>query len=215
MILNIVSGRPKIGTINVTTLPGATVTCALSPYTLSATASSSGTASFVVPKTGTWAITAKSGSSTKTGSVSVTTVGSTQSISLPFRKDLFMDGTQNVPWTFGQGTSLILNSIYMVAPSGGVSETRAYTTSPIDLTGYSTLNVQYESSTSSGDSSKQGFGYSSAATGTVTTTPFLGNQTKVTKTFDISSVTGAKYITLYESYQGYLTSLYVYQVYLT
>lgn len=142
MIFNIVNGRAKVATINVTTTPSATVTCVNGSMSLTATASSAGAASFIVPKIGTWTITCTKGALTRSGTVSATTVGETKSITLILEKYLYHTGTEDVAWTIC-GVSDSKESTYLsVYGSGGGG---FKTTAKADLTQFTKLHVMFQS----------------------------------------------------------------------
>lgn len=207
MILNLVTGRPHVATVKVTTTAGATVTCVLSPYSFSATANSSGVASFVVPKIGTWVCTAKSGSITKSANASVTSVGQTVNLTITLTKYLYHDGTQDVAWTYDASSSA--GSDCLTIREVG------YATTAIDLSGYSTLHLQY---TATGPGTLGHLGYWKAGT---TPSPYTlekslalnAASSKTAVTLDISSVTGSKLVGVGALNGG--NGIKVYQVYLT
>lgn len=179
-------------TINVTTSAGATVTCVMSPYSYSATASSGGAASFVVPKIGTWTITATKGSNSKSTTVSVTASGSTKSVTLTLTKYLYNNGTQTVAWT--KTSSASFESSYMRLGQGS----RVYTTSAVSLTDYSKLTIVYNAQIIGSTSSITAIaGYDSSVPGTGSLdseTTLTATASNKTTSINISSVTGNKYI---------------------
>lgn len=130
-------------TVKVTTSAGATVTCVLSPYSLSATANSSGVATFTVLKTGTWAVTASKNGVSANGSVSVSATGQEYNVSVPLRKWLFKEGegAKVTLTTVGSRTEVNSDSIKLYATSS--NNTRVYTASDIDLSKYSKMSLTY------------------------------------------------------------------------
>ena len=209
MIFNIVNGRPKVATINVTTTPGATVTCVNGTVSLSATASSAGAASFVVPKTGTWTVTSTKGSLTKSGTVSVTAVGETKSITLMLEFYLFKDGVQSVGWTLPSGVYVTNGAMTWT----GVGSLKAHTTSAVSFDGYSKLNFEYTTEHSSGQSDYGWFRYGDTTSSYLGSAEITYSTSKKTISLDVSSATGSKYAIIHRF--GAYDQLKVYNVWLS
>ena len=150
MILNLITGRPHVATVKVTTTAGATVTCVLSPYSLSATANSSGVATFVVPKIGTWVCTATKNSITKSANASVTTVGSTVNLTITLGWYIFKAGEgAKVSFTKNEGDygeiTIATDSITFNPRYNSVYQS-LHTTSntAVDFTNYTKMCIETE-----------------------------------------------------------------------
>lgn len=103
LIRQISASATVFAVINVTYPAGATVTCTKGATTLTAN-NTSGKWLFVIPEAGTWTVTATQGSNSKSQSVSITTEGQLEQITLSFEFVLF-DGS------FASGYSLNGNYI--------------------------------------------------------------------------------------------------------
>ena len=211
MIFNIVNGKPKVGTITVNCPTGTVVTCVQSPYTLSAT-SVSNKCTFVVPKSGTWAITGTLSGLTRTATAAISAYNGTASVTLVFTTYLYNSG-KTVAWTIYRSTD---NTTYIRIPANnGIM----HTTSTVDLTNYSTLVVQSQADNNM--TTGWVFGYDDSVNGNVKTLDgqaYIGNSYGSLHlwTYSISSVTGSKYIYVQSAVisGGGPSNMDIYQVYL-
>ena len=197
--------------VGVTYPSGATVTCTNGTKTLT-TKDTTGTALFVIPSAGTWTVTAVNGSQSTSKSVSITSEGQVESVTLSFELVLFDGGVvSGYAWDASYNDTAYADSkvsdvIYMYGmtyDNGYVLKTssaeRGISTA-IDLTSYSTLKVRLKSVESSAGTAKIQVGSTSlgddAATATVTLTA------GTVSSLDISAVTGSKYISLLAASAG-------------
>lgn len=209
MIFNIIYGKAAFATINASTQYSSSFTCSDGTITLSASGTS---VSFVVPKSGTWTVTCTYGGTTKSNTVNVTTYGGTYSTSFTFIKYLYHDGVQDVAWkALNTGTDRVtFTSSYMQ-----IYGTSALTNSTVDLSGYSTLTVQF-TQTSDSTINYSRMGYANPPSGVSWSfekqVSLTNAGSKTTASLDVSSVNSSKAI-------GFMVqsdaTLRVYQVYLT
>ena len=103
-MIYVMSGGTKLfAAIGVTYPAGATLTCTNGTKTLKAN-NTSGQWVFAVPEAGTWTVTATQGSSTKSQSVSITSVGQFEQVALSFELVLFADGALASGYSIAGGT---------------------------------------------------------------------------------------------------------------
>ena len=196
-------------TISVTYPAHSTCTCSDGATTLIDTndTSSPKTATFTVPYSGNWPITATatdgSGKS-KSTTVSITADGQNESITLTYELVLFDNGTyaaETGGWGFSGsagGGSINSNNLYVYGQSGndhndGIGY--VYTRSKIDLTNFNTLN--FIVSSCSDTTGGRAFGVGSSQSGDKTFTA-SANISTGTKSVDISSLKGSYYIKGYQ-----------------
>ncbi len=200
MIFNIIYGKAAFATINASTQYSSSFTCSDGTITLSASGTS---VSFVVPKSGTWTVTCTYGGVTKSNNVSVTTYGGTYSTSFTFTKYLYHDGTQDVAWS-----GFTFASDYMTP----LANQKTCTSAVVDLTGYSSIVVQYTLS-SVPSLGVLGYAASTSYSSFESQVKFTTKQSsKATISLDVSSVNSSKCI----GFIGMASNGFnVYQVYLT
>ena len=222
MIFNLTYGKSKVATITVNTNAGATVTCELAPYSFTATADSSGVATFAVPKAGTWNITCTFGGSTQTGTVTITEKNGDKSTTIMVGTYLIQDGVRKTTWTESTSGGSITdqsssnNRIRFQSGDGqGLSTYARLTSANVSFTGKSRLYIVYSMTT---DSSNAGasYGTKTASSSSYSTTSLSASSTRTSVYKDISSLTGNYNIRLgCNSSNGPAhATLYIYDVYL-
>lgn len=212
MIFNVIAGKPNVAIITVTAPANTTVTCTLSPYSITKSTGSGTTVSFSVPKTGTWTITAVQGGITQTASISVTD-HSAKSVSFVFEQWIFAENsgvadnynlhTERYQSAAGWGAdarsvaSVTTARIYVSGDSWAVSESESgtlrgsvTTKASYNLSGYNKLIIE-------GEALSKGLSISCGSA----TLKFTGSS-RHTQEFDISSVTGNAQISFYGTEYG-------------
>lgn len=201
-------------TINVTFPSGSTVTCKHSDGTsVTATSSTSTTAKFVVPKTGTYTVTITDGTKTKSTTVSITADGQSKSATISYDLVLFDKGKYNSISRFNaSATAPSGYTLKRVAPTLTAGSTislteedncdgSAFTNTTVNLTNYSTLKLNITriniGKNSDGVSVKIYFGVTKSAADNYTYAAKISMQNGQaigTVSVDVSSLTGNYYI---------------------
>lgn len=140
-------GTKLFAAIGVTYPAGSTVTCTNGTKTLTAK-TTSGQWVFAIPEAGTWTVTATDGTGTKSQSVSITTEGQLESVTLSFRLYLLRDGVENSEVTGGlyyrKNTSenkITPSDGVLVCTPGGSYYNVLSSGNAFDVTEYKTLYV--------------------------------------------------------------------------
>ena len=196
-------------TISVTYPAHSMCTCSDGATTLIDTndTSSPKTATFTVPYSGNWPITATAtdgSGKAKSTTVSITADGQSKHVTLTYELVLFDNGTyaaETGGWGFSGsagGGSINSNNLYVYGQSGndhndGIGY--VYTRSKIDLTNFNTLN--FIVSSCSDTAGGRAFGVGSSQSGDKTFTA-SANISTGTKSVDISSLKGSYYIKGYQ-----------------
>ena len=200
-----------MATIKVTTGAGATVTCVQSPYSYSATANSSGVATFTVYTKGNWVITSTKNGLTNTSTQNMQTAAETRNVALPLRYWIFKAGegpkVNYISYVMGSPSvtnaritttpSFILDNAMVVADGQYYYRRESGVTFTINLSNYSKFVTDIQHS----GSSVQQIAY------VVKSVPYaqpgdhmiyqFTSPTRSTVSYDISSITGNKYISIY------------------
>ena len=202
--------------IGVTYPSGSVCTCTNGTLTLTAK-DTSGKAIFVIPSTGTWTVTAVSGSKSTSKTVSITTEGQVEIVELTYGLYIFKNGSG-----LTSGYSIKSNSIISAptvsgdtiswsgdSSSGGVA---FYIDPAVALSGYTKLCVDFECSYNYGGNYGMGFGVGTdAATSLmITNTSWTAKVTSTaqgiiarnTVQCDISALTDSEYIKIVGSYSA-------------
>ena len=202
--------------IGVTYPTGSTCTCTDGVKTLTAK-DTSGKAIFVIPSTGTWTVTAVSGSKSTSKTVSITAEGQVEIVELTYGLYIFKNGSG-----LTSGYSIKSNSIISAptvsgdtiswsgdSSSGGVA---FYIDPAVALSGYTKLCVDFECSYNYGGNYGMGFGVGTdAATSLmITNTSWTAKVTSTaqgiiarnTVQCDISALTDSEYIKIVGSYSA-------------
>ena len=137
-------------TIVATYPAGSTCTCSDGTTTLTAP-DTSGSATFTVPNTGNWTVTATDGSSTTSQAVSITTEGQSESVTLTYELVLFNNGDYAAET--GGFTGISNNKLYTknTGYNGSYTYTPWYSNNAVDITNYSTLKFTVEKGGVTGD----------------------------------------------------------------
>ncbi len=202
--------------IGVTYPSGSVCTCTNGTLTLTAK-DTSGKAIFVIPSTGTWTVTAVSGSKSTSKTVSITAEGQVEIVELTYGLYIFKNGSG-----LTSGYSIKSNSIISAptvsgdtiswsgdSSSGGVA---FYIDPAVALSGYTKLCVDFECSYNYGGNYGMGFGVGTdAATSLmITNTSWTAKVTSTaqgiiarnTVQCDISALTDSEYIKIVGSYSA-------------
>ena len=202
--------------IGVTYPSGSVCTCTNGTLTLTAK-DTSGKAIFVIPSTGTWTVTAVSGSKSTSKTVSITAEGQVEIVEMTYGLYIFKNGSG-----LTSGYSIKSNSIISAptvsgdtiswsgdSSSGGVA---FYIDPAVALSGYTKLCVDFECSYNYGGNYGMGFGVGTDAatslmitntscTAKVTSTA-QGIIARNTVQCDISALTDSEYIKIVGSYSA-------------
>jgi hypothetical protein len=143
------SGTGKLfAAIGVTYPAGSTLTCTNGSKTLTAK-NASGQWVFAIPEAGTWTVTATNGTNTKSQSVSITTEGQFESVTLSYQLVLFSaDKGLAEGYTLGAGT--ITNGQINTQQVGNASGVPTHTIAineTVNVDSYHTMRVQFASIT--------------------------------------------------------------------
>ena len=203
-------------TIAVTYPSGSTLTCTDGTTTLKAT-TTTGSYTFVVPNAGTWTVTATDGSSTASSSVSITTSGQSESVTLSYWDgylfnygDTYDDitGGYNNVGTYltsasdgSTGNPLTITELnsggWKLKNSKGNGCGIVYTKNKIDLTDFTTLHFHGRLFDALGYS-RTGLGIWSSVADAMTTNrvAYLGGNAAAVgeRTLDVTSLNGEYYI---------------------
>ena len=200
-----------IATIKVTTGAGATVTCVQSPYSYSATANSSGVATFTVYTKGNWVVTSTKNGITATSTENMQTAAETRNVALPLRYWIFKAGEgpkinyiSHVPgnpsFTYARITSkanFLIDNTTVMADGRLFNKDEATTTITVNLSNYSKFVVDI---THHGEATHK-IWLLSKSTASATPSDNIIYQftcpSRTTVSYDISSLTGNKYIGVY------------------
>lgn len=131
--------------IGVTYPAGSTCTCTNGTKTFTAK-NTTGQWVFAIPEAGTWTVTSTDGTSSKSQSVSITSEGQWESVTLNYRYYLFDNGAI-VPWTVGwykegYATCSVGNTITGTTSSGQTyTGWNIITEEMVDISGYSKLGI--------------------------------------------------------------------------
>lgn len=216
MIFNISHGVGKFATITVTAMANTTVTCVQSPYAYSKSTGSGTSVSFVVPKSGTWSITATYGGITKSSTVSVTSYQGNYPVTFTFEHWVFKTGEGakvNIGLSHHPDATAEMDTtrIHLRGCNDQYDNGYANATMPaVDLSLYKTLNIDAMGWT-------YGKGTIWVSAGPTYSTQ-LGSFTAISDTrkiftFDLSSLTGNGGILLQT--RGYNTGGYIYNWWLS
>lgn len=127
-------------TINVTYPSGSTCTASDGSTTLTAP-DTTGTWACVVPNTGAWTVTATDGDKTKSASVSITTEGQTENVTLTYELYLLQNGVQKTEFRTNTYAGTVTFESSAVKMEGNT--TNLCTSSKIDVSAYSSLKFTY------------------------------------------------------------------------
>ena len=200
MIFNMADGGGKVAKITVNTASSASVTCEQFPYTLSATADSNGIATFQVPKAGMWTLNASKNGITGSNTVTIDSYHGDKSVTVSLKLWLFMSGTGVVtPIVYYRSASSQTpisgtNSFDFMYNSSTVG-THPTTSSPINLSNYSKFVVEAVHLESDHEIWMLA-GNSISDVNTAIINECVCPSREII-TFDISSITGNKYVGLY------------------
>ena len=206
MIFNIITAGFK-ATITVHTAAGATVTCVLSPFSYTATADSSGVAVFTVFGRGNWTVTASKNSVTATATADMQTPLENRVIDLPLRYYIFKSGTGViVPIYYRTGSNNLAitgtNSFQFLYQSVSVSghtirkDLAITANNKINLSNFSKFVVEAVHNSSGHELWMIAKSNLSDSTNNSIINKFTC-MTRTTVTYNISSLTGNKYVGLY------------------
>lgn len=198
--------------IGVTYPSGSVCTCTNGTLTLTAK-DTSGKAIFVIPSTGTWTVTAVSGSKSTSKTVSITAEGQVEIVELTYGLYIFKNGSGLTSGysVAGSGGNVSKNSISWSGSSsdGGIS---VYIKPAVALNDYSKLCVDFECSYNWGGDYGMGFGVGkdAAAGSMITNTSWTAKVTskaqgtiaRNTVQCDISALTDSEYIKIVGSYSA-------------
>lgn len=198
-------GTKLFAAIGVTYPAGSTLTCTNGSKTLTAK-TTTGQWVFAIPEAGTWTVTATDGTNSKSQSVSITTEGQFESVTLSYRLNLYTNGVENVTWNYVNGVAGVTriskdeDKFCIYTTEAITSETpQIYTATTINLSGYNTVNIK-------GSSLKSGTLYFCVCSTNPTADP-LGDEAlaKLTigegsgdfeKALDISEISGDLYVNI-------------------
>ncbi len=127
-------------TITVTYPAGSTCTCTDGETTLAAQGTS-GSYTFTVPSTGTWTVSCTDGDKTKSASVSITTEGQAENVTLTYELYLLQNGVQKTEFTTNVYAGTVTFKSSAVKMEGNT--TNLCTSSKIDVSAYSSLKFTY------------------------------------------------------------------------
>lgn len=131
-------------TISVTYPAGSTVTCSDGTTTLTAT-TTTGRDTFDIPNAGTWTIKAVSGSSTASESVSITTSGQAESVTLSYSLYLYDNGAvSGYTWTADDDqdeATMTDKGTYLQLTAGADAYAMFRSKNKINVSGYKTLKI--------------------------------------------------------------------------
>ena len=218
MIFNIINSGSKFATIIVYCPTNTAVVCSKSPFSFSKNSGSSKSVTFEVPVSGSWTVSMTWGGQTYTATASVSTQGST--VSVRFRYYYFKagEGAKN-GLTYMSGSTdgravWTTDNFVIVYDAQAVWEgqkEQVFPTSKVDLSNFSTFAVEAYTYNDTNE-------IWMLAGDTRSTGSQLGNKinefvcpTRSTATYNISSLTGEKYVGLYH---GSSQEVYVYNWYL-
>ena len=172
------------------------------------TANSSGVATYDATASGNLSITSTKNSLSATGTVSVPTNNAAASLALPIRTWLFKSGEgAQTTLCYSQGTTPIsaytrndsnhFEFLYGAISYGGgsVSLSAVYTADMINLSNYSKFVVDAVCTASGGEYWMLAGTYKGSASSIIINKPYA--PTRTTTSYDISSITGEKYVGLY------------------
>lgn len=197
-------------TIAVTYPAGSALTCTDGTTTLTAS-TTTGSYTFVVPNSGTWTVKAVSGSNSASQSVSITSSGQSESVTLSYRTYLFKNGDQcnslTGGWTGEGGYAWGSSKMNPGSISGGVigvtgssSAVGVFGTwNKINFSAYKKLYVK----ASNGPSGSVGVRLVSGGNLTTSTIYASGETPQGTTVIDVSGVTASAYVAFYAT-NGYL-----------
>ena len=195
MIIPLGGGGSKVVASIVVAYPvGSTLTCTLGSNVLTAK-NTSGKWVFGLPSTGNWVVKAVSGDKTASKTVSITTEGQVETVTLTLKLYLFKSGEGVVDdWTplYGGYTNAAVTSEKMTLNGGETfyySSTAAVTSNnAIDLSGYSKLVVDVQTNKAATDNVYAWVGVSATkfTRGTENSTISISNSAAYTK---ISTIT--------------------------
>lgn len=195
-------------TIAVTYPEGSTLTCSDGITTLKAT-TTTGTYTFNIPYAGTWEVKCTLDSSTASKSVSITTSGQAESVTLTYGLYLYDNGSvSGYTWTCkddldSQQAKITNKSTYMELYGGENAYTLFYSKNKIDVSEYKTLKMTLTNADMTLDDDGIYFGLSSStrADGTGMSTKTIYREFSGSKemSVDISKVTTSQYVALFVS----------------
>lgn len=207
-MIYVLSGEAAPYAVIVVTYPsGATCTCTNGSKTLTAK-DTSGKAMFIIPTKGTWTVKAVKGSQSASKSVSITTEGQVETVTLMLERILFDNGIiGDIKWNASKvdNATYCTNSVSDIIHLSGMayddgtslvvpSATRGIS-SAIDLTNYNKVNVRLKQVLGNTGTAKIYVGTS--ALGDQIATANITLTDGQISSLDISSVTGSKYISIY------------------
>lgn len=130
-------------TITVTYPANSTCTCSDGTTTLTDSNTGTGekTVTFTIPNTGAWTVSCTDGDKTKSASVSITTEGQTENVTLTYELYLLQNGVQKTEFTTNVYAGTVTFESSAVKMSGNT--TNLCTSSKTDVSAYSSLKVTY------------------------------------------------------------------------
>lgn len=193
-------------TIAVTYPSGSTVTCSDGVTTLTAT-TTTGSYTFTVPNSGTWAVTCTDGSSSDSEDVSITADGQTVSVTLAYGLYLYNNGavsgytwTAEDDWDSGPYATIKDKGTYMELFGDYNSYAMFRTKNKVNVSGYKTLKMQLTNASMNVEKNGIYFGLSSDTTvdgsGMSTKTKYSSFSGSKELSCDISAVTRSMYVAL-------------------
>ena len=172
-------------------------TCTVSDGTTTQSHSGGGTYTFTVKKKGTYTVKIQYNTAVKSATVNITKRGQVASVALDYKLYLYNAGKTDLTITFRTEQSatgtLGSNYISMTGSEKWYGDIQMDTEPAIDLTPYSTANFVIDN-TGSGSDFYIGFGPTKGTTSTARINVH-GDQTKTTKSLDISNLNGVYYFT--------------------
>lgn len=227
--------------IKVTYTQNAFCTCSKGTIILSSP-DRSGQCTFIIPEVGTWTITCTDGANTNSKTVTITSEGQVETVTVNSSKYTYFynRGIQNVPWSW-DGTSVEYNDtnpgsgvyddnvqygkvsfgtdrvrLYMDAVVANSGYAKIYTTNAVDLTDINTLYVVTSGGT--GDTTyidRFGIGETTSILDYGEAGTIIPkSDSELMTSLDVSSFSGTHQIYVeHWNYYAYLPDLYVYEVY--
>lgn len=198
--------------ITVNTKGGASVKFVQGSTTYTATANSSGVATYDVSASGNWTVTSTLGSTSKSGTCAVPTNNAAASIALALTMYLIQDGVKKITWTESKtlNGSITYPGGYVRVGSGfseGTTNSSAtFTSAAVSFTGFTKLHVEFSRTSDISMISASGGSYYNNSVSSVSITTSTSRATEV---YDISSRTGDFYIRFTALSMRYYNEAYV------
>jgi hypothetical protein len=199
-------GTKLFAALGVTYPAGSTVTCTNGSKTLTAK-TTSGQWVFAIPEVGTWTVTSTDGTNTKSQSVSITSEGQLETVTLSYRLYLIKNGVVNTDLTGGfteksDGGSIVLQTdkfTWNGVINGDNQSCSLHTKKTIDITDFKALSMSYTCSVATQEArlgidkqTPNAFGASSDDLEAYV--KFVESTAKKDSSVDISTFTGTYYI---------------------